>query len=160
MTKQARLNFIGEVNPAPADQGYAITLDPTMVDGLLGLNDFSHALILWWADQAASNTDRSELVCRKPYRNSADDVGVFGSRSPARPNPIGLSVIQIASIDVANATIFTYFIDTQPGTPVLDVKPYFPASDLVTTATTPSWCQHWPQNWEQSAEFDWAQEFE
>lgn len=160
MADHAQLNFIGQVNPSPDHQGFAITLDPTLADGLQGLNDFSHALVLWWADQADSATDRSELICPKPYRNNPDDVGVFGSRSPTRPNPIGMSVIQIASIDVACATIFTYFIDTEPGTPVIDVKPYFPASDLVTSATTPQWCQHWPKSWEQSADFDWAQEFE
>lgn len=160
MANQAQLNFIGQVNPAPGNEGFAITLNPALADGLLGLNDFSHALILWWADQADNTANRSELICPKPYRNNPEDVGVFGSRSPARPNPIGLSIIQIASIDVESATIMTYFIDTEPGTPVVDVKPYFPASDLVASASTPKWCQHWPQSWEQSADFDWSQEFE
>lgn len=164
MANQAQLNFIGEVNPTQNQQrdqqGFTINLDPKLADGLLGLTGFSHALIFWWADQADSQTERSELICRKPYRNNPQDVGVFGSRSPGRPNPIGLSVIQIASIDLKAASIFTYFIDTEPGTPVLDVKPYFPASDLVTTATTPQWCQHWPTCWEESADFDWSQEFE
>lgn len=159
-SKTSQLNFIGEVNPSPDRPGFVIQLTPELAEGLLGLADFSHAQILWWADQADSKSDRKELVCKKPYRNSADDVGVFGSRSPARPNPIGLSVIQIASVDLEAGSIFTYFIDTEPGTPVVDVKPYFPASDRVTQASTPKWCQHWPSSLEESANFNWAEEFE
>ncbi len=156
----AKLNFIGEINPSPDRPGFLIQLDPALAQGLLGLADFSHAQILWWADQADSTAERQALICEKPYRNSKDDVGVFGSRSPGRPNPIGLSVIQIASIDAKAGSIFTYFIDTEPGTPVVDIKPYFPASDRVTQASTPGWCQHWPSSLEESATFDWAQEFE
>ncbi len=81
-------------------------------------------------------------------------------RSPSRPNPIGLSIIDLAEVDASSATIYTYFIDTEPGTPIVDIKPYFPASDRVTTAATPSWCQHWLQSVEDSATFAWDNEFE
>ena len=48
----SKLNFIGEVNPAPDRPGFIIQLAPELAQGLLGLADFSHAQVLWWADQA------------------------------------------------------------------------------------------------------------
>ncbi len=161
MPNTAKLDFIGQVQPGNAqDPRFVLQLQPQLAQGLRGLNGFSHAVVLWWAHQADSAAEREALLYRKPYRHNPDDVGVFGSRSPSRPNPIGMSVVALAEVDDVNAAIYTYFIDTEPGTPIVDIKPYFPASDRVASAATPKWCQHWPQNVEASADFDWSAEFE
>lgn len=152
------ISVIGHVNPTAS--GFVIALDFGFKDGLLGLQEFSHAVVLWWASEADSEASRSRLIYDKPYVKNPDDVGVFGSRSPSRPNPIGMSVIAIQSVDIESGEIFTPYIDTESNTPIIDVKPYFAASDRVRDCTSPKWCSHWPSYYEDSAEFDWESEFE
>ena len=158
MSDSENIAPIGQINPA--EGGFEITLAAEYAAGLQGLEEFSHAIVLWWASEADSAELRSQLVYEKPYTQNPLDVGVFGSRSPSRPNPIGLSVITLIDVDIKKATITTPFIDTEPGTPVIDLKPYFPASDRVRDARLPDWCQHWPSCYEDSATFDWSREFE
>ena len=158
MHDEKTISVIGHANPT--ESGFTISLDPRYADGLTGLSDFSHAVVLWWASESDSVDQRSQLVYQKPYTHNPDDVGVFSSRSPSRPNPIGLSVIALQHVDTKKATITTPYIDTEPGTPIIDIKPYFPASDRVRDAKMPTWCNHWPACYEESASFDWASEFE
>lgn len=158
MNKTSEIRFIGTVTAH--ESGSFLSVDPAYRAALQGLDAFSHAIVLWWAHECDSEADRKLRVCRKPYRRSGDDVGVFGSRSPARPNPIGLSVISLSRVDADEGVIETPFIDALPGTPVVDLKPYFPASDRSETARTPAWCRHWPRSLEDSATFDWSAEFE
>ena len=158
MQDKKTINVIGHANPA--EGGFTISLDPRYAEGLTGLSEFSHAAVLWWASESDSVAQRDQLVYQKPYTNNPDDVGVFSSRSPSRPNPIGLSVIAIQNVDTKKATITTPYIDAEPGTPIVDIKPYFPASDRVRDAKMPNWCEHWPGCYEESASFDWASEFE
>ena len=158
MNATSTIRFIGTVS---ADHsGSRLTVYPTYREALRGLDAFSHAIVLWWAHTCDTDDDRDLRICRKPYRQSADDVGIFGSRSPARPNPIGLSVISLGAIDLDAGTIDTPYIDAVDGTPIVDLKPYFPASDRSQSATVPEWCRHWPQSLEASATFDWSAEFE
>lgn len=152
------LRAIGKVSPSA--NGFVIQLESRYAQGLIGLDDFSHALVLWWASEGDSDALRDTLIYQKPYTNNPADVGVFGSRSPSRPNPIGLSVIRVIQVDQVNACVTTPYIDAAPDTPIIDIKPYFPASDRVNSAEMPAWCAHWPQSVEESAEFDWAREFE
>lgn len=139
--------------------GFAINLHACFAPALHGLEGFTHAHVLWWADHSATDDDRALLVCQRPYTNSEADFGVFATRSPARPNPIAMSVVAIGAVDPKDGRISVPYIDAELGTPVLDIKPYFPASDRVTAAGTPSWCAHWPQDLEGSAAFDWYGEF-
>ena len=134
MTDTPVMSLIGMIN-ARGD-AYEIRLDEAFRPGLVGLAEFSHAHVLWWADRAASVSDRARLICEQPYTRSNADVGVFASRSPERPNPIGISVVAMIEIDADAGRIVVPFIDTLPGTPVLDIKPYFPASDRVRDAPT------------------------
>ena len=61
-----------------------IILDSKFIDGLIGLKDYSHIQVLWFADKA----DRDVLVEDKPYKKGPDKLGVFSMRSPERINPI------------------------------------------------------------------------
>jgi len=67
--------------------------------------------------------------------------------------------VYLQNIDQKNATITVPYIDTLPSTPISDIKPNFPASDRVMEVRSPDWCQHWPANYEDSADFDWEGEF-
>jgi len=149
---------IGKISPS--EHGFELVLDSKYGEALQGLSGFSHAVVLWWASEADAVKDRAKLVYSKPYTHNPDDVGVFASRSPSRPNPIGMSVVYLQDISLQDTTITVPYIDTLPNTPIIDIKPYFPASDRVREVNMPNWCKHWPANYEDSAEFDWDGEFE
>jgi tRNA-Thr(GGU) m(6)t(6)A37 methyltransferase TsaA len=73
-----------------------------------------------------------------PRANGAK-VGVFATRTPHRPNPVGLSVARIVEVDPARRTITVASHDLVDGTPILDVKPYLPAFDSLPQAQVPRW---------------------
>lgn len=93
-----------------------------------GLGDFrgvTHLHVLLWFDRA----DRDSLVAHPPGVGRA--VPVFCTRSPNRPNPIGLELAELRGIDRSNGILTVAGMDAFEGTPVLDVKPYIPSIDCV-----------------------------
>ncbi|MBZ9797906.1 tRNA (N6-threonylcarbamoyladenosine(37)-N6)-methyltransferase TrmO [Mesorhizobium sp. ES1-4] len=112
-----------------AGQPAVLTIDAPYRKGLRGLERASHIVILSWLHHAPRN-----LIVQKP-RHAADAKGVFGLRSPARPNPIGLHVARLVALDVATGRLDLDAIDVRDGTPVIDIKPYFASTDAVVEAT-------------------------
>lgn len=102
-----------------------LVLDPAYREGLSGLEDYSHIHILTWLHHAPRN-----LIVQKP-RHAPEAKGVFAIRSPARPNPIGLHMAKIVRLDPTAGTIELDAIDVLDGTPVLDIKPWFPSVDAI-----------------------------
>lgn len=110
---------------------------PRFRDALLGLNKFSHVHVIYWFDRNDSPEKRATLRVH-PRGNSANPLtGVFATRSPLRPNLIGLSVCKIKSVD--NTVITVDAIDALDGTPIIDLKPYIPDNDCVPGALAPEW---------------------
>lgn len=99
--------------------------------GLADLAGFSHAVVFTWLDRSPRN-----LIVQKP-RHADRAKGVFALRSPARPNPIGLHVVQLLGLDAAAGLLEIDAIDVLDGTPVLDLKPYLPSIDAFPGATGP-----------------------
>jgi tRNA-Thr(GGU) m(6)t(6)A37 methyltransferase TsaA len=97
--------------------------------GLARLERASHVVILTWFHQASRT-----LIVQKP-RHAEVASGVFALRSPARPNPIGLHLARLVSLDSEQGVLSLDAIDALDGTPVIDVKPYFPSVDSVPEAT-------------------------
>ena len=64
------------------------------------------------------------------------------------------------AIDVEGGRITIPFIDAEPGTPVLDIKPYHPAVDRIREVEVPHWCRSWPEWYEDSMTLDWGAVFE
>lgn len=91
---------------------------------LLGLEKFSHVWIIFHFHK---NTNKNVKAKVKPPRLDGAKVGVFASRSPHRPNPIGLTLAKLNGI-IGN-TLLLSGIDLLDGTPVLDIKPYVPDYD-------------------------------
>jgi tRNA-Thr(GGU) m(6)t(6)A37 methyltransferase TsaA len=85
--------------------------------GLADIEGFSHLFVLWVFDRA----DGFDLVARVPLDEETPH-GVFASRSPRRPNPIGLTVVELLGRDGPNLRVRG--VDMLDGTPILDVKPY------------------------------------
>jgi tRNA-Thr(GGU) m(6)t(6)A37 methyltransferase TsaA len=113
-------------NAREADAECTIELDPRWAGGLKGLETTSHVIVLYWMDQA-----RRDLVLQRP-RHYAEHRGTFALRSPARPNPIALSVARLVRIEGNRLTVVG--IDCLDGTPLLDIKPYFASADAVPDA--------------------------
>lgn len=107
--------------PDPAPLCHA-ELEPDFVEGLRGLEGFSHLILLYWMDQAKP----AELVFTPPF--DSEPRGVFTTRAPRRPNPIGLSVVAFEGFDTPNRLKLRY-LDCVDGTPLLDIKPYLPTTD-------------------------------
>lgn len=110
-------------------QPAALTIDPPYRAGLQGLERTSHLVILSWLHHAPRT-----LIVQKP-RHAAEAKGVFGLRSPARPNPIGLHVAKLVALDIATGRIEIDAVDVLDGTPVVDIKPYFASTDAFAEAT-------------------------
>jgi tRNA-Thr(GGU) m(6)t(6)A37 methyltransferase TsaA len=104
-----------------------VELDPRWAAGLTGLDSVSHVVLLYWMDQA-----RRDLVLQSP-RHYAEHRGTFALRSPARPNPIAVSVVRLVGIDGTNLKVIG--LDCLDGTPLLDIKPYFASTDSVPDAS-------------------------
>jgi len=105
-----------------------IELLPEYVPGLKDLDGFSHLIVLYHFHRVT----RSELLVT-PFLDP-DEHGVFATRAPTRPNPIGLSVLQLNGIDGNRLEVEN--IDILDGTPLLDLKPYIPDFDRVDQART------------------------
>lgn len=138
--------------------GFFLELKSEFAPGLTALEEFSHVQLLWWA-HLVDMDENWVLELEKPYKKGPDKIGVFATRSPQRPNPIGLSVAQILRVDSKSGRVYLSYIDAEDGTPILDLKPYHPSADRVREAVYPNWCSHWPTCYEDSAYFDWESEF-
>lgn len=96
---------------------------------LAGLCEFSHVWLLSWFHLNTNKTFHPKI---HPPRLKGGKIGVFASRSPHRPNPIGLSLAKLVKVE--GDTLYLSGIDLIDGTPILDVKPYLPFSDAAETA--------------------------
>ncbi len=112
---------------APAPECFAV-LDAAFQPGLAGLDGFSHLILLYWLDQAGP----AELVLVPPF--DGQPRGVFATRAPVRPNPIGLSVVKFDGF-AAPGRLRVRYLDCIDGTPLLDIKPYLPTTDAEPDAS-------------------------
>ncbi len=102
---------------------------------LRGLDDFSHLWLLWEFSEN-KREDWSPTV-RPPRLGGNKRVGVFATRSPFRPNPIGLSCVKLIAIkaEEEGAVLYVSGADLMNGTPIYDIKPYIPLTDCKPEAT-------------------------
>jgi tRNA (adenine37-N6)-methyltransferase len=136
---------------------YTINLKKKYLPGLKHIEGFSHVWIVWWAHLIDHPEARNRFRTKSLFKNGPPETGVFASRTPERPNPVMFSAIKIESVDAKKGILRTRFIDAEDGTPVLDIKPYFPM-ERIRDCNTPPWFGHWPQ-WNEDAEnFNWKEE--
>ncbi len=112
----------------PGARGIRGTVEifPPYREGLRDLEGFSRVILVYHFHRSKP----SHLVVR-PYLDSVDR-GVFATRAPARPNPIGISIVRL--ISVRGGILSVEDVDVLDGTPLLDVKPYVPAFDAYPDA--------------------------
>ena len=116
--------------------------------GLYQLETISHVFVLWWIHKNDTAEAREVRVTIPRVRNSyvpPEKMGTFATRSPRRPNPIGMTLVKITSI--INGHIYVDYIDAFDGTPIIDIKPYLPNGDRVETEIRlPPWFEHLHQS--------------
>lgn len=105
--------------------------------GLRGLEEFSHALVVFLMDHEF--VAARDLVRRPRGRADMPERGIFAQRGKQRPNPLGVTAVEI--VRVAAPVLTVRGLDAIDGTPVLDVKPYVPAFDLRMDARVPAWIE-------------------
>jgi tRNA-Thr(GGU) m(6)t(6)A37 methyltransferase TsaA len=120
-----------------------ILIDEKYHAALKQLNHFSHVIVMWTPDKIDEDY-RHNLTCRPPYAPN-HETGVFASRAEYRPNPIAITVCPIVSLDEENGVLVVKSIDAYDGSPVLDLKAYFPVLDRVKDPQLPEWLDGWPE---------------
>lgn len=125
----------------PVDENWGdveseIVFDKPYARGLLGIEQFSHVLVLFLMHESTFDPAR-DLIRRPRGRDDMPETGIFAQRAKHRPNPIGLTAVRVIARE--GNVLRVRGLDAIDGTPVLDVKPYFPAFDRVDSATTPPW---------------------
>jgi tRNA-Thr(GGU) m(6)t(6)A37 methyltransferase TsaA len=138
-TVDAQVYFIGRIrtpwtarkdcpkNARESDAVCTIELDARFTPALKDVASCSHLVVLYWMDRAPRN-----LVLQVPAHYGVQR-GTFALRSPARPNPIAMSVVKLHAVE--GATLKVSGLDCLDGTPLLDLKPYFASTDSVPDAT-------------------------
>ena len=115
----------------------ALEILPRWADALAGIEEYSHLVVIVWLDRAHRVRKARSFV--PEGREGLPEVGLFATRTPRRPNPIGISVPRLLRRE--GTTLWVSGIDAWPGTPILDIKGYAPRNDLRTDATVPEWLE-------------------
>jgi tRNA-Thr(GGU) m(6)t(6)A37 methyltransferase TsaA len=113
-----------------------IHLSGHLAPGLAGLEQFSHIVVVFFIHQSSFDP-KTDLVRRPQGRSDMPEVGIFAQRAKHRPNPIGVSAVKL--ISVRDNILTVRGLDAIDGTPVLDIKPYFPSFDRVEEPSVPEW---------------------
>ncbi len=99
-------------------------------EALLGIEEFSHLWLLW--EFSAAKRDNWSATVYPPRLGGKEKRGVFATRSPFRPNPIGLSCVKLEQVIRGGAEgpkLIVSGVDLMDGTPIYDIKPYLPYAD-------------------------------
>lgn len=112
-----------------------IILNEELVQALEGITDFSHLFVIFWMSQIPLEK-RMALKVHPRGRMDIPLLGVFATRTNLRPNPIGLTLVELLKVEGDTLTIRG--LDAFDGTPVLDIKP-FDSWDTARTARVPDW---------------------
>ena len=103
-----------------------LVLDPQYEEGLCDLDGFSHLILLYHF-----HLSKGFSLKAKPFLDTVER-GLFSTRAPRRPNPIGLSIVRLNRID--GRILHILDVDMLDGTPLLDIKPYVPTFDIRSDA--------------------------
>ncbi len=112
-----------------------IVVDSSLTEALDGLDEFSHIIVLYWMHRATSGKVPLKIHPRR--RQELPLVGLFATRSPNRPNPIGKATVRL--LQRQTNILKVEGLDAIDGTPVIDIKPYIPGYDSAANTAVPQW---------------------
>lgn len=107
-----------------------------LAEALDGIEYFSHFFVIFWMHEI-SEEERRTMKVRPRGRRDMPLLGAFATRTPHRPNPIGLTLVEL--LEVEGNVVTVRGLDAFDGTPVLDIKP-FDYWDVAEYARVPEWC--------------------
>jgi tRNA-Thr(GGU) m(6)t(6)A37 methyltransferase TsaA len=113
-----------------------IIINEDLKEALSGIDGFSHIVVIYWMHKTPSS-ERSVTKVHPKHNQNLPLVGVFATRSPARPNPIGMSTVRL--LEHRDNVVKVIGLDAIDGTPILDIKPYIPGADSPTEVRIPAW---------------------
>ena len=164
--KEIKMKPIGYVRVEgddPKEAKYFLDIKEQYRSALKEIDKFSHVMVFWWANQNDSPEIRNQKkwTTVPPYGDDAPETGIFATRAEYRPNPIALSTCAILNVDEKNGVVKLGGIDAFPGTPIVDLKAYFPICDRVRDCHIAPWLKDWPEWledgivwWEEQGFFD------
>jgi len=141
---RASLDAIGTVSSQikhPRERGWekavsTIVVDESLTEALDGLEEFSHIMVLYWMHQVPA-PGKLPLKVHPRGRQELPLVGLFATRSPRRPNPVGLATVRL--IQRRGNILEVEGLDAIDGTPVIDIKPFLPDYDCPAKAEVAPW---------------------
>jgi tRNA-Thr(GGU) m(6)t(6)A37 methyltransferase TsaA len=158
--KEFRLKLLGYVRVEgndPQTAEFHIEILKPFRSALKELDKFSHVMVFWWADQNDNEEARSILQTTPPYGENPPSTGIFATRAEYRPNPIAVTIVNILNVDQKKGLVKIPYIDAYNGTPIVDLKAYFPICDRVREAHIAPWLKDWPEWYEDGAAW-WAEQ--
>ena len=124
-------------------------------DALRGIEGFTHLWVTFVFHEAAP--EGWKALVRPPRLGGREKMGVFATRSPHRPNFLGLSLLELESVDLSGPSLLFKGVDLLDRTPIVDLRPYHPDHDLPQGGAAGGWIAHAP---EPRAEVEWDPEAE
>jgi len=113
-----------------------IVVDESLAEGLDGLEEYSHVLVVFWMHKVP-RTHQPVTKIHPQGRADLPLIGLFATRSPYRPNPVGVSAPRL--VERRGNVLSVVGLDAIDGTPVLDIKPYLPHLDAPADYRGPDW---------------------
>lgn len=143
------IGYVSSTVSEAVDDGWGgvisrILLKPEYAGALLGLKEFSHAVVLTHLHKAHYEKER-HLQRRPRGLESMPVVGIFSQRAKDRPNPIGITAVKIVA--VGDDYLEVQGLDAINDTPVLDIKPYYSQYDKIETPVVPEWVHRLMENY-------------
>jgi tRNA-Thr(GGU) m(6)t(6)A37 methyltransferase TsaA len=112
-----------------------IVFEPDYIDALDNLDSFSHILVVFWMHRSPA-WDHSMSKVHPQRMQDLPLVGIFATRSPVRPNPLGIAIVKL--LERKGNMLTVAGLDAIDGTPVVDIKTYFPG-DSIADIQVPEW---------------------
>jgi len=141
MSVMGEVHFVGTVAKAGEEEA-EVHVFPEFCPGLKEITGFSHLIILYWMHLRDNKKERQTLLVFPKKHAVGIETGVFACRSPSRPNPIGLCVVELRRVEKCFLTVKG--LDAAEGSPIVDIKPYLPRADCVPDARVPEWTKQGP----------------
>lgn len=114
-----------------------IVLKKKFSRGLSGLEKFSHAVVIFWLHRTYEEKEPVQILRHPRNRSDLPLLGIFAQRARRRPNPLAVTVVRLER--QRGSTLWVRGLDAMDGTPVLDIKPYFPMFDRPDKFRVPAW---------------------
>lgn len=128
-------------------------------EDLVGIEAGDYLRVYWYFHRFDKDQFRKNRMCRPPY-NNAPKTGIFASRSPVRPNPLGVTNVEVGSVDRDNGLVEVLGFDGFDGTQIFQVDRYQPSVERFEGVSLPEWVKHWTpyKKFEQPKEFSNSEE--